>query len=129
VTGALVGCPDPLAPYICLDQVGNLALAAALQFRGRVTLERVRWPPGTVGKRRTTKSAQTDPMATSRTAKKPPMQSFARLIATPGRHRETVFDLPSRAMRVGDPLTSSAGRVELGVALRPAIAGLRALQT
>lgn len=58
-------------------------------------------------------------MATSKTAKTantPPMQSFARLIAKPGRFHETTFDLPSGAIRVGDPLTSHAGRVEIGVA-------------
>lgn len=54
-------------------------------------------------------------MATSKTAKKPVMQSFARLIASPGRHQETAFDLPSRALCVGDPWTSGAGRVELDV--------------
>jgi hypothetical protein len=54
-------------------------------------------------------------MATSKTEKKPPMQSFARLIATPGRSPETAFDLPSMALGVGDPSTSGAGRVEVGV--------------
>lgn len=55
-------------------------------------------------------------MATSRTAQKPPMQSFARMIARSGRRRETVLDLPSRAVRIGDPVTDQGGRVELGVA-------------
>ncbi len=54
-------------------------------------------------------------MATSRTPKKPPMESFARLIALPGRRPESVIELPSRAVRIGDPLTDNGGRVALGV--------------
>lgn len=49
------------------------------------------------------------------TAKKPPAQSLARLIAKPGRAGEAAFELPSRALRIGDPWTEGAGRVELGV--------------
>jgi hypothetical protein len=55
-------------------------------------------------------------MAKSKIAKTPQMQSFARLIAEPGRFRETIFELPSQAIRVGDPITSHSGRVDIGVA-------------
>lgn len=43
------------------------------------------------------------------------MQSFARMIARPGQPDETLFELPSRAVCVGDPVTDQGGRVELGV--------------
>jgi hypothetical protein len=95
-------------------RLGHETLAGS--FRDRFTLESLGWPPGSAHKRRATKPTKTETMATSRTAKKPPMQSFARLIARPGRYRETVFDLPSRAVCVGDPWADFAGRVELGVA-------------
>lgn len=49
------------------------------------------------------------------TTRKPPRQSLARLIARPGRAGEVVFDLPSRALSIGDPMTDFGGRVVLGV--------------
>lgn len=49
------------------------------------------------------------------TTRKPPRQSLALLIARPGRAGEMVFDLPSRALCIGDPMTDFGGRVVLGV--------------